>query len=179
MREFLFQYFKPHTIGCEVGVWQGEFSQKLLTNVHPSKLYLVDPWIVRPDYEKRWYSADSVDQNTLDRMHNHVVGLFKPHSEVVLIRDLFESAASLIPDNELDWIYIDGDHSEDEVYKDLCYAYKKVKPLGYIVGDDFSWVDPSTQKQSVRAAVERFLQKYTGRIKTLNIHNGQFVLKKE
>ena len=31
-------------IGCEIGVYKGDFSIKILENTNLSKLYLIDPW---------------------------------------------------------------------------------------------------------------------------------------
>jgi len=178
MRDILFQYYLKNSIGAEIGVWEGLFSEQLLTRVQPIKLYLIDPWKIQ-DYTRRWYSKDNTNQEVMDRLHHHVQIKFKNHPEVVILRDLSDNAFRTILDAELDWVYIDGNHSENEVYKDLCNSYQKVKSGGYITGDDYSWIDPDTQTQSVKLAVDKFLTTYLGKVKILNIENGQFIIKKD
>lgn len=39
-------------IGCEIGVYKGDFSLKLLNNTNLSKLYLIDPWKHLENYKK-------------------------------------------------------------------------------------------------------------------------------
>ncbi|WP_284164620.1 hypothetical protein [Frigidibacter sp. SD6-1] len=39
------------SVGADIGVWQSDFSARILETVRPSRLLLVDPWLFRPD---RW-----------------------------------------------------------------------------------------------------------------------------
>ncbi len=43
-----------------------------------------------------------------------------------------------IPDGELDFAYIDGDHTLKGITIDLIRVYPKVRIGGFIAGDDFS-----------------------------------------
>jgi Methyltransferase domain len=178
MRNILFQYYLKNSVGAEIGVWEGAFSQELLTKVQPKKLYLIDPWKTQ-NYTRRWYSKDNTTQDMMDRLYEHVQIKFKNHPEVIILRDYSNNAFCTIVDDELDWVYIDGNHSENEVYEDLCSSYRKVKSGGYITGDDFFWVDPDTDTYSVKNAVDRFLTTYLGKVKILNIENGQYIIKKD
>lgn len=178
MRDILFRYFPKHSIGAEIGVWEGNFSQLLHTRVQPEKLYLIDPWKIQ-DYTKRWYSKTNTTQEMMDKLHNHVQFKFKNNPKVVIVRNYSDIGFCTILDDELDWVYIDGNHSEEEVYRDLCNSFMKVKSSGYITGDDFSWIDPDTETLSVKNAVDRFLTDYIGRVRILNIENGQYIIKKD
>ncbi|MEM6313782.1 MAG: class I SAM-dependent methyltransferase, partial [Planctomycetota bacterium] len=55
--------------------------------------------------------------------------------EVIRARTI--DAAAKIADESLDWIYIDGDHTLRGITIDLLALYDKVKPGGFIGGDDF------------------------------------------
>jgi len=44
-------------------------------------------------------------------------------------------------DETLDIIYIDGDHSFNGCYSDLCNWYPKLKNGGFIINDDYLWDD--------------------------------------
>lgn len=177
-RDFLFDYFPKGSIGCEVGVWRGDFSQELLDNVRPSKLYLIDPWKARNDYKRRWYSTDNVTQKQLDMLFQYVQHRFKDYSSVVFLRDISSKAFTYILPHSLDWVYIDGDHSESEVYKDLVDSYEKLKVYGYITGDDYLWLEPITQTLSVKQAVARFLEEYKSLVGLVEIKEQQYVIRK-
>jgi hypothetical protein len=46
-------------------------------------------------------------------------------------------AARALPDDHLDWVYIDADHTDEFVKQDLELFFGKVKPGGYLLGDDY------------------------------------------
>ena len=48
-----------------------------------------------------------------------------------------EVAAGEFPDCFFDWVYIDGNHSYEAVRQDLELYWRKLKPGGYIVCDDY------------------------------------------
>ncbi len=54
-------------------------------------------------------------------------------------------------DESIDFLFIDGDHNTDAVYKDLTLWYPKVKTGGIISGHDYMWVDAR-----VKQAVDKF-----------------------
>jgi predicted O-methyltransferase YrrM len=56
-----------------------------------------------------------------------------------------------IANESLDLVFIDGDHSEDAVLRDLHFWFRKVRRGGQILGDDY-WME------SVSRAVEKFAQ---------------------
>ena len=58
-----------------------------------------------------------------------------------------------IPDNSLDLVFIDGDHSYEAVLKDLELFYKKIRIGGMIVGDDYMSCHPGTKR-----AVDEFVK---------------------
>jgi hypothetical protein len=66
--------------------------------------------------------------------------------------------AATIPDQTLDWVYIDAMHDYENVLIDLVAYKDKVKPTGFILGHDFS-NNPKSRKQGfgVVAAVRDFV----------------------
>jgi hypothetical protein len=58
-------------------------------------------------------------------------------------------AAFLIPDESLDFVYIDGIHSHAEVMSDLCCFFPKIRNGGLIAGHDWN-------KYGVKKAVREF-----------------------
>jgi hypothetical protein len=61
-------------------------------------------------------------------------------------------------DNYFDWMYIDGNHLHEFVKKDLQLYYPKVKPGGYLTGDDYG-VEGWWQN-GVKTAVDDFVTQY-------------------
>ena len=65
-----------------------------------------------------------------------------------------ESALSEFEDGSLDFVYIDGNHLYEFVKKDLELSLRKMKPGGYITGDDYS--PGGWWKGGVKRAVDEF-----------------------
>ena len=56
----LLKVVPKHTVGAELGVYVGEFSQHLLDIVDPTRLYLVDVWqYIQLSYADKLMSNDN------------------------------------------------------------------------------------------------------------------------
>jgi hypothetical protein len=137
-RESLYQYMTPNGIGCEVGVFNGDFSQRLLENVHPTKLYLIDPWALYRKKSPFQGEGNILTQKDWDAVYQNVCDRFKDRPEVVVIRDRGEAAADFFEDETFDWIYIDGDHSYEGSFVDFFKYFPRLKPGGVLIADDFT-----------------------------------------
>ena len=146
----------PRPGSCvEIGVWKGAFSRVILERRSPRRLCLVDPWQFRGEVPDRMYGGlVARGQADMDAMHDDVVGRFRGHPEVEVWRRTSEAFLAAITDC-FDWIYIDGDHGREAVYRDLALAWHRVVPGGYLAGDDYLWQDP-VGRFEVKAAVDRF-----------------------
>ena len=121
---------------AEVGVYRGDFAAHLLQHCGGLKTYyMIDPWRQLPDWNKpankrtrifRRYLAETM-QKTEEWSHKRVV-----------LRGRTVRVAGKIPDESLDFAYIDGDHTLRGITIDLQTAYAKVRPGGWIGGDDFT-----------------------------------------
>lgn len=175
-REMLLHTLPKNSIGAEIGVWKGDFSARLLGIAQPSRLYLIDPWIAAGGERKAaWYGESQQTQAGMDAIYQSVLARFqKPIAEqrVAVSRAPSQEAVPSLPD--LDWIYIDGDHTFDAVASDLEMALGKVRKGGFICGDDYSvrgwW------KDGVTLAVHEFLAKNPGRVRVHMLLQSQFML---
>lgn len=132
-------------VGCEVGVSAGFHSCHMLRNTNLKKLYSVDPYIVYGDPT----NADILDANTMEIFYTRVanrLGAFAERSE--LIRDFSDNAAARFEDNQLDFVFIDANHTYEFVKKDIEVWYAKVRSGGLICGDDYATAHPGV-KQAV------------------------------
>lgn len=118
----------------EVGVFRGEFAQKLLRRT-PSieRYYLLDPWRHLDDWDK----PANRDDSTFERYYQEAMDRTAPYAEKrVVLRGRTTEVIDEIPDESLDFAYIDGDHTLRGITIDLIRVARKVKPTGWIGGDD-------------------------------------------
>lgn len=135
----------PRGAACaEIGSWRGDFAAAILAHRRPRTLYLIDPWEHRSEqeYEGAWYGGNASGQADLDAVHDGVLARFAAEidsGQIVVVRRRSLDAASAFGDASLDWVYIDGDHRYEAVKADLAAYYPKVKPGGYLAGDDYGY----------------------------------------
>lgn len=120
------------SIGAEIGVQNGVFSQVLLES-DPFMLHLVDCW----EHQKGDYEADPANysQPVQDEMHRQVSSIFKNDPRVSIHRMYSHRAHLEI--GELDWIYLDANHTLAGVSTDLSLWGPHIRPGGCIMGHDF------------------------------------------
>lgn len=136
--EFVSSLIKPGDVGAEIGVAAGVFAYHVLLPSNPSKLFLIDPW-----------------QSGI--FYRDVVELFRPFSQVEVLRLTSNKASFLFPNEFFDYVYIDGEHSYEAVTDDLNTYFPKVKVGGYLIGDDYGWT-------GIKEAVQEFLTQHTEEI---------------
>ena len=170
----------PREAVCaEVGTYRGDFAAAILGALNPKQLYLVDSWEHRAEekYEGASYGGHAVaGQQGMDAMYEGVVARFRAEIDsgaIVIKRARSLEAAASFPDQSLDWVYIDADHSYEGVKRDLDAYYGKVKPGGFIAGDDYGPGD-KWFGQGVTRAVDEF----AAHSAQLTIIGTQFLLEK-
>lgn len=137
--QFLFLLPREGTV-AEVGVARGDFSRQILDRTAPERLHLIDPWIhqAREDYANdpnNWSDEEG------DAVHHQVSVAFAGEvaaGRVVIHRAFSTDVAPTLPDESLDWVYIDGMHTRDAVAADLEAFHAKIKPDGLILGHDYA-----------------------------------------
>ena len=115
-------------IGAEIGVERGKNSKCILKELNIEKLYLIDLWENYDEIEITW--------SHLDNNYKHVQRIFENDVRVKIIKDFSENAVNHIEKDSLDFVYIDGNHSYEYVYKDIELYYIKVKKDKVIAGHD-------------------------------------------
>jgi hypothetical protein len=115
----------------EIGTHTGEFSEQILNTFPSSILYCIDPYCSYNEYDDtlNTLTGDTIYIKTMERLKR----LFEDRIHV--IREFSSKAISQIPD-QIDFLYIDGNHSYQFVKQDLELYYPKLKSTGYILGDD-------------------------------------------
>lgn len=168
------------SICAEIGVYKGSFSAKILEVVRPLRLHLIDPWKYEraPDYRESWYGGEKGgSQENMDAIYQSVLRRFGPWIQsgaVQVHRAASSDAATAMPDDYFDWIYVDGNHRYEFVKEDLEAYFPKVKAGGYLAGDDYG--EGGWWEGGVKRAVDEFAS--TSRAELLWVEQGQFCLKK-
>jgi hypothetical protein len=118
-------------IFVEIGTDRGDFAEFILENSDESNILLcIDPYTSYSDYE------DSINFVTGDNLYNTTMNRLKKFGErVKFLRNFSEEAINYIPEN-IDFLYIDGNHKYDYVMKDLILYYNKLKNKGVCICDD-------------------------------------------
>lgn len=120
-----------YKVGAEIGVYNGEFSSSLCKYVSGLKLYMVDPYKVYKD------KTVSDSQKVHDKRYEMVEQIAKEYN-TVLLRMTSKEAISQIKE-PLDFVYIDANHTYDDVIWDVENWSKKVREGGIVAGHDFSF----------------------------------------
>lgn len=133
-RDDLPQFFQEmgFKAGAEIGVAQGNFSEKFLKM--GLELFAIDSWKAYEDYPNPRLDAD----------YEQAKNLLSAYPNGHIIRKTSMEAAADFKDNSLDFVYIDGNHQLKFVIEDLVEWTKKVKPGGIIAGHDYVRFIPKT-----------------------------------
>ena len=120
----------------EVGVWKGEYAEKLLEQCQLIReYYMVDPWATLSDWNKPF----NVEPKQFDEVYNEALRRTEfAASRRVVLRGRTKEVIAQVPDNSLDFAYIDGDHTLRGITIDLIKLLPKIKDGGFIGGDDFT-----------------------------------------
>ena len=136
----------------EIGVLCGNnvLSVEKLYASHPdSVLVCVDPWLDYGDYPE--YKGKIT---TYYDMFCHNTEHIKEKLDVR--RDFSHKVLPTLEDESFDIIYIDGNHEPQYVLEDAVLAFRKLKPGGHLVFDDYEGPDVPT-------GIDAFLKGY-GRV---------------
>lgn len=115
--------------GAEIGVCKGKFSRVFCWNIPNVKLYCIDTW--KSDSLDPHDHADDHEKNYI-----HAKAILSSF-DVTIIRMTSMEAVNTFPDGELDFVYIDANHSFDFVIRDLIEWSKKVRSGGIVSGHDY------------------------------------------
>ena len=135
-RHELLKVLPKNSIGAEIGVCEGDFSELILTTVEPTKLFLVDIW---GHISLSYNDHNMVSNQEHETRFQYVTKRFLNYSNAYVVRSLSNAMPQIFPESYFDWMYIDADHSYEGCKRDLNIAKKLVKTNGYILGHDYNW----------------------------------------
>ena len=118
--------------GVEIGTCKGAFALVLCKAIPGLALTCVDPWL---EYLP---NRNPVTQAQQELNYAEATTVLAPYGVTILRQSSMEAVAN-IPDNSLDFVYIDGDHQFDFVMMDILCWTKKVRAGGVLAGHDYFW----------------------------------------
>jgi len=142
--------------GVEVGVWKGIYSQCILYNSYLSKLYSVDPW--RKINDDEYVDMLNYSQSTKEIDYESTVSeLKKFNKRSKILRMTSANAAKRFENNQLDFVYIDAQHSYIACKEDINRWWSKVKNGGILSGHDYLNGNLPEGEFGVKRAVDEFV----------------------
>ena len=167
---------RKFTTGAEIGVQRGDHSLQLLTAWERcQQFYLVDLW----GYQENYVDPANQPQDAQDAIFRTAQAKLQPWTNknvTTFYRMKSTQAAEKIPDQSLDFVYVDARHDYCGVLEDLEAYYPKIRPGGIVSGHDFlsvaeqkaldpnqDWsrcLDGSVNQGAVKGAVETFARKH-------------------
>jgi hypothetical protein len=124
-------YCKKPLVGVEIGTGFGENALSLLRELSIERLYCIDPFFPYLD-------GDDKPQTIYLQSSEPTLKRLLKFKNVTFIRKFSSEACEDIPEN-VDFVYIDGNHSYDYVLADLRNYYPLIHEKGIIAGHDVFW----------------------------------------
>jgi len=157
----------------EIGAFEGRGSIVLsdyLCSHERSKLLCIDPFddeYVKGNEKVAWWNDACKGQ----------YGRFKQNTasypKIIECKGTSDDMIPNIQDKSVDFVYIDGDHSPEQVYKDAKNIFPKMSPGGIVLFDDYLW---KVNNVETRLGIDKFLAEYKGQY-TILINNYQLAFR--
>lgn len=121
---------KGYTLGAEIGVLDGYYSEVLLKTIPKLRLYAIDPWKEYDGFKTKRI------QPFLDKAYEGALQKLSAYNCEVIRKTSME-AVSLFKDGCLDFVYIDANHDYPYIKEDIEAWTPKVRKGGIVAGDDY------------------------------------------
>jgi len=156
-----------HTAMVEIGCYRGESTRIWSTMFN--EVYAIDPWEYETAYMLREFNhvckqqplekiKEELDWENIGTIATGVEDSFdevtKTRKNIFKMKGTSMELCNTFEEEELDFVYIDGDHSYEAVVDDIMGWLPKLKPNRFIAGHDYTGNYPQ-----IKEAVNTILQK--------------------
>jgi len=159
---------------AEIGVYQGDFSELVLSIINPSWLVLIDPYKESNNEYKNGLKvaySNQEDYKIVVRKFSRQIS--KGGVSIYSLNS--EYAVQLFPDLYFDFVYHDASHLYEDVIRDLVQWERKVKVNGLICGHDYI----KHEDFGVIEAVDKFCDLYNFEMIIFNKNGGDYALRRK
>jgi hypothetical protein len=140
--------------GVEVGVAAGEYSEILMKANPQMVLWGIDPYTPYRGY--RDYVRLGTYSSLKAQAHKRLDGFANYH----FVEEFSPQAADSVDNCSLDFVYLDGNHSEPYISQDIEAWAPKVRPGGIVAGHDYARIKSKDGIASGNWAVIPAIHKY-------------------
>jgi len=141
--------------GAEIGVAAGEYSEVIMQkNPQLEHMIGVDPYTPYKGYK------DYVRLGTYTNLERDAHARLDKYLNYRFVKDFSVEASQLVPDESLDFVYIDANHSEPYVTQDIEAWAPKVRPGGIVAGHDYARIKAKGVEDSTNWAVIPAINRY-------------------
>jgi hypothetical protein len=117
--------------GIEVGTYRGQFIKAMASRAPNMEFVGVDAWTSYEGY------IDYPDQHLETVAEKEAKDRTAPYKNIKLIKGWSADVAPTIPNDSVDFIYIDANHSYASCVQDISLWAPKVKQGGIVMGHDY------------------------------------------
>lgn len=166
------------SIGAEIGVYTGVFSEYLINQVRPTEFWMVDAWDING--ERAWNPPPGapwsayVDHGNLTYDAARQAATLRSAGHHVVTAKSVDWCNSR-PADSLDWVYLDTTHRYSDTVAELHAIAPIIKPGGLITGDDAWENNHGNPDFGVIPAIRDFCRQAPWEVFYLD--NGQFALR--
>ena len=153
----------------EIGSYEGRSAIFFLKNFSNSNISCVDTWFGSDEHNSVNFQLieKNFDFNTSFYQSNNFLRKYKMTSN-----DFFKKN-----DEYFDLIYVDGDHSSDQVKIDLINSWNVLKNGGFLVLDDYMWWYYKDYKKNPSTPINNFIKENILNISKLNVWHQVIIQK--
>ena len=129
-----------HEVCAEIGVWTGTFTFNILQDLPGiEKYYCIDLWEHYDDHTATLNPKGKIARANMDKIYKNFKEKAKDfNKQIVIYRMTSVDAAKIVPDDSLDFAFIDANHAYEYAKEDIKLWTPKVKEGGIISGHDYN-----------------------------------------
>ena len=154
----------------EIGSYEGRSAVFFASIFNKSKLFCVDTWSGSDEHKNINFKSieDNFDSNVKYLTENRTLSKFKMTSDNFFKHNIIK----------FDFVYVDGDHSKDQVLKDLKNSWSVLNSNGFLLVDDYMWWYYKDLKNNPASAINDFIKDNSHQIKKMIIWHQVLIQKK-
>ena len=154
----------------EIGSYEGRSAIFFADIFSGTKISCVDTWSGSDEHKNINFKSieDNFDQNIKLLKDNQLLTKFKMTSDNFFTQN----------NEKFDFVYVDGDHSKDQVLKDLQNSWSVLNNNGFLLVDDYMWWYYKDLKNNPAFAINNFIKDYSNQIKKMIIWHQVLIQKK-
>ncbi len=164
---------KPGAVGAEIGTFRGESAEFMCENIFTApdaEYYCIDPFTGSVEHGLAGIDCTTLESDTRARLKNF------PQAKI--IKGYSQDALMAWTRKQLDFCYVDGDHTAMAAMRDAVMAFEILKVGGVLAWDDYEWTVMPRPVDCPKLGIDGFLAAYADRIEILQPRGWQVAVKK-